>query len=238
VKAVAQRLTLFALEFNQPMWDVVLIQKIVESMSLSLVPRSEHTQSRKLAITAQPPASHDQRFNDWFADPWHLGQHAAEFGCGHIQDFGFLRGHSRSRERRCPLQHRYVSNEIAFVRDCELLFDVVPPLKDLYFAPQNNSQPDIALSRFVHYISSLDDSTLSKWFKQRKLMIVQLDKGDAFGVAIKLFVLSLVSHTRNLRVRVDNQNLELGALRVGSVLFYRDSVGTSGKALSRQTRFE
>ena len=40
-------------------------------------------------------------------------------------------------------------------------------------------------------------------------MIVQLDKGDALGVAIKLFVLSLVSHTCNLRVRVDNQNLEL-----------------------------
>ena len=62
--------------------------------------------------------------------------------------------------------------EIAFVCDCELLFDVVPPLKDLYFAPQNNSQPDVPLPGFVHNLAALHDTTLPKWFKQRKLMII------------------------------------------------------------------
>jgi hypothetical protein len=38
---------------------------------------------------------------------------------------------SRSRERRRPLQHRHIADEIALVRNREFLFDVVPSLEDL-----------------------------------------------------------------------------------------------------------
>jgi len=38
-------------------------------------------------------------------------------------------------------------------------------------------------------------------------MIVQFWKRDAFGVALKLLVLLLVSHVRTLRVHLDNPNL-------------------------------
>jgi hypothetical protein len=50
VKAIAQGLTLFALEFDQTMRDVVLIQKIVELVSVTRAARSEHTQPCELAI--------------------------------------------------------------------------------------------------------------------------------------------------------------------------------------------
>jgi hypothetical protein len=43
VKTVAQCLTLFALEFDQTMRNVVLVQKIIELMSLTPTARGEHT---------------------------------------------------------------------------------------------------------------------------------------------------------------------------------------------------
>ena len=165
MEPVGQRLTLFALEFDQTMWDVVLIQKIVELMGIPRAARSEHTQSCKLAIATQPPSSHDQRVHDWFADPWQFGQCPSEFIRGHVQNLGFIRCHSRSRERRCPLQHCHVADEIALVRNREFLLDVIPPLDYLDFATQNNSQPNVPLASFVHHLATLHDTTMSEWFK-------------------------------------------------------------------------
>src|SRR5215472_12083035 len=111
----AQRLTLFALEFDQTMWDVVLVQKIVELMSVTRAARSNHTQTGKLPIATNPTTSHDQRVHDWFANPWQLGQHAPEFVRRHIKDLGLVRCYARSCERRCALQHRNVADEIPLV---------------------------------------------------------------------------------------------------------------------------
>src|SRR5215471_12018276 len=168
----AQRLTLFALEFDQTMQDVVLVQKIVELMSVTPVARSEHTQTGKLVIAKQSPPSHDQRVHNWFANPWYFGQDPPEFVRWHVQDLRLVRRHSRSRQRGCALQHSHVADEIALVRDCEFQFDVVPSLEDLYFAAQNNSQTDIPLPGLVHHVPALGDTALSQLFEQRKLMIV------------------------------------------------------------------
>src|SRR5262245_45128591 len=154
------------------MRDVVLIQKIVELMSVTRTALSKHTQSGKFAIATQAPSSHDQRVHDRFADPWHLRQHAPEFSRGHVQNLGLVRCHARSRERRCPLQHRHVADEITRVPNREFLFDVVPPLEDLYFAAQDNRQANVSLSRLVHYLVTLHDTALSERFKQRELVIV------------------------------------------------------------------
>jgi hypothetical protein len=43
-------------------------------------------------------------------------------------------------------------------------------------------------------IATLHDTTLSEGFKQRKLMIVQFRKRDAFSIAVEPFVLLVVSH--------------------------------------------
>src|SRR6266567_559851 len=177
-------------------------------MSLTRATRSEHAQSRKLAIPANSPAPHNECVHDWFAYSWHPSQYAPEFSRRNVQNLGLIRCHSGSRERRCPLQHRDIANEIAVVRNGELLFGPVALLEDLYFAAQYNSQTNIALSHFVHHLIALRDTTLAEWFKQRKLMIVQLGKRDAFGVAIKLLVIfCLVSHMQILRATQHNPNL-------------------------------
>jgi hypothetical protein len=95
-----------------------------------------------------------------------------EFVRGHVKNLGLVRRNSRSREGRCALQHRNVADEIPLVPNCEFHFDVVPPLEDLYFALQNDSQANIALSGFVHDVPALCDTALPERFKQRKLMIV------------------------------------------------------------------
>src|SRR5262249_12011297 len=146
--------------------------KIVELMSVTCAACSEHTQTGKLAIATNPTTSHDQRIHNWFADPWYLGQDAPEFVRRHIKDLSLVRCYARSCERRCALQHCYVADETPLVRNCEFHFDVVPPLEDLYFASQNNSQTDVPLPSLVHYVPALDDTALSERFKQRKLMVI------------------------------------------------------------------
>src|SRR5207253_874186 len=154
------------------MRDVVLVEKIVELMSLSRAPRGEHTQSCKLAIATQSPSSHDQRVHDWFANPWHLGKRVPEFISGHRRDLGFVRCSARRRDRRPPFQRRLVAEKVALVRNRELLLHVIPPLEDLYFATQNNGKADVPLPGFIHDFAPACDTPLSKWFKQRQLMIV------------------------------------------------------------------
>src|SRR5262245_14507517 len=165
-------LALFALEFDQTVRDVVLVQKIVELMSVTPAARSEHTQTGKLVIATEPTSSHDQRVHNRFTDPWQLGQDAPEFSRGHIKDLGLVRCYARGCERRCALQHRNIANEIPLVRNCEFQFDVVPLLEDLYFAAQNNSQTDVPLPGLVHHVPALRGTAFSQRFEQRKLMVV------------------------------------------------------------------
>src|SRR5262245_10261428 len=160
----AQRLTLFALEFDQTMQDVVLIQKIVELMSIAGTARSEHTQSGKLVIATEPTSSHDQRVHDWFANPWQLCEHAPELSRRDMKNLGLVRCYARGRERRCALQHCHVADEIALVCDSEFHFDIIPALEDLYFAAQNNSQTDVALAGFVHDVPTLCGTAFSQRF--------------------------------------------------------------------------
>ena len=66
-------------------------------------------------------------------------------------------------------------------------------------------------------------------------MIVQFRKGDAFGIAVKLFVLLLVSHIRNLRVALDNPTLrrpELPARVDSRADFHEESARVAMKSSS------
>jgi hypothetical protein len=161
VKSVGQRLTLFALERDQSMRDVVLIQKIVELTSVTCAARSQYTQSSKFAVPRDSTPPHDQGVHDWFADPWYLSQHAPQFSRRQMKDLSFVRCDPRRRERRCALQHCDVANEIALVPDCEFLFDAIPLLDDLYFAAQDNRQTDVPLPGFEEHLTALDDTALS-----------------------------------------------------------------------------
>src|SRR5207248_347873 len=74
------------------------------------------------------------------------------------------------------------------------------------------------LPGLVNHVAALHGTALSQWFEQRKLIIIQLGKGNTFGVSIKLLVvLSLVSHREILRATQHNPNLSRTCCREDSV---------------------
>src|SRR2546430_7476730 len=138
MKAVAHGLTLFALEFDQTMGDVVLVQKIVELMSVTRAAHSQHTQSCKLAIPADSAAPHDQRIDDRLAYGRNFRQRAPKFGRRNEEDLGLVRRDSRRTEDRRALEHRYVAHEITLACDSQVVFGAVARLVRFEFATQNN----------------------------------------------------------------------------------------------------
>src|SRR5438046_8249372 len=90
---------------------------------------------------------------------------------------------------------RQVANEIALVCRAENLFRIVAMLESFDFATQENGQSEIALSSLINQITALHEASFAQWLKQRKLVIVQFRKRDAFRIAIKLFVLLVVGHS-------------------------------------------
>src|SRR2546425_11723009 len=67
MKTFAQCFALFALKFYQPMRDAILVEKIIELMSIARVAAGQNTHARKFAIATKPPSSHDQRIDDRLA---------------------------------------------------------------------------------------------------------------------------------------------------------------------------
>jgi hypothetical protein len=68
------------------------------------------------------------------------------------------------------------------------LFGPVALLESFDLAAQDNGQAKIALSGFVNQLATLYDASFRQRLEQRKLAIVQFREGDAFRVAIELFV--------------------------------------------------
>src|SRR6266550_9307869 len=82
----------------------------------------------------------------------------------------------------------------------ENLFGSVALLESFDLAPQNNGQAKITLSGFVNQLATLYDASFRQRLEQRKLAIVQFREGDAFRVAIELFVPMFVGcHFKTLR---------------------------------------
>ena len=79
MKTFAQRLPLFAFKFDQPMRDAVLVEKIIELMSIARVAASQNTHSGKFPIASYSPPSHDQRIDDCLADGGNFRQRSPEF---------------------------------------------------------------------------------------------------------------------------------------------------------------
>src|SRR5262249_41223074 len=127
-----------------------------------------------------------------------------------------IRCDSGRTEDRRALQHRDVAHEITLARVSQIVFGAVARLERFEFAAQNNCQSEITLPGLEDEIATLHDTTLSEGFKQRELMIVQFWKGDAFSIAIELFVLLVVSHLRNLRATRHNPNLTHASTHVRS----------------------
>src|SRR5438270_12409065 len=91
MKTFAQRLPLFALKFHQPMRDAILIEEIIELMSISRVATCQNTHSREFAIATESSSTHDQGIDDCLAHRRNFRQRTPEFGCRNVEDLGLFR---------------------------------------------------------------------------------------------------------------------------------------------------
>ena len=85
------------------------------------------------------------------------------------------------------------------VQGSQNVLRAVALFEDVYFAAKNNRQAKIALTDLEKNVAALQVAPLCNGFKQRQLMIVQLGKGYAFSISIKLFVSVFFSHVITLR---------------------------------------
>src|SRR2546430_9639529 len=103
MKTFAQCFALFTLKFYQPMRDAILVQKIIELMSIARVAAGQNTHARKFAIATKPASSHDQRIDDRLAYGGKLPHPAPKFGPRQKEELGLLPLYSgRTEDRRAP----------------------------------------------------------------------------------------------------------------------------------------
>ena len=56
MKTFAQRLSLFAFKFDQPMRDAIFVEEIIELMSIARIRGCQNTHARKFAIATRAGA--------------------------------------------------------------------------------------------------------------------------------------------------------------------------------------
>src|SRR6266700_7434055 len=122
METLTQRLPLFALKFYQPVRNAILVEEIIELMSIARVAAGQNTHARKFAIAAKPAPSHDQRIDDCLAHGGNLRQRAPKFGRRNEEDLGLFRRDSGRTEDRCALEHRYVAHEITLACVSQVIF--------------------------------------------------------------------------------------------------------------------
>ena len=67
VQPLAECMSLLTLEFDQPVRDAILVEKIVELMALARVTQRDNAQPRELAIAPEPPPAHDESVHNRLA---------------------------------------------------------------------------------------------------------------------------------------------------------------------------
>ena len=90
----AERLSLFAFKFDEPMGDVIFIQEIIELMSFACAACRENAQPSKFPIASDPSPTHDECVDDRGAYAGQFGERAPQFSCGHVKYLRFRRGHA------------------------------------------------------------------------------------------------------------------------------------------------
>src|SRR5436305_9941706 len=120
------------------MRDAILVEKIIELMSIARVAACQNTHARKFAIATKPAPSHDQRIDDRLAYGRNFRQRAPKCGRGNVKYLGLIGFDSGGTEYRCALEHRYVAQEITLARVSQIIFSAVAGLERFEFTAQNN----------------------------------------------------------------------------------------------------
>src|SRR5207248_4726110 len=102
MKTFAQCLALFAFKFDQPMRDAILVEEIIELMSIARIAVCQNTHSREFAIAAEPTPSHDQGIDDCFAHGRNFRQSAPKFCGRNVEYLCLVRCDSGRTEDRVP----------------------------------------------------------------------------------------------------------------------------------------
>src|SRR6266404_8034745 len=101
------------------MRDAILVEKIVELMTLARLTQRDDAQSGEFAVAPEPPSPHDESVYNGLAHPRELSERAADFDCRNLQNLGVFRLHARTRQRGRALEHCDVADEIALSRCSE-----------------------------------------------------------------------------------------------------------------------
>ena len=140
MQAFAQGAPVFALKVDQPVRDMVFVEKIVELVAVSRTVLRENAQPGKLAVALQPLPTHDERAHDRLADAGQFRERLAKPVCGHFQNFALIRFASRIGQRRGAHEHRNVPDETARACSREDLLLPVARLEDFQLAAQDHRQ--------------------------------------------------------------------------------------------------
>src|SRR5437764_15311453 len=98
------------------MRDAILVEKIIELMSIARVTAGQNTHARKFAIATKPASSHDQRIDDRLAYGGNFRQRAPKCRRGDEEEFSLIRCDSGRTQDRRALGPRYVAHEITLGR--------------------------------------------------------------------------------------------------------------------------
>src|SRR5437762_8283533 len=98
------------------MRNAILVEKVIELMSIARVAAGQNTHASKFAIATKPASSHDQRIDDRLAYGGNFCQRAPKCGRRNKKYLGLIRCDSGRTEDRRALEHRYVAHEITLAR--------------------------------------------------------------------------------------------------------------------------
>src|SRR5205814_7154948 len=65
MEALAQGLTIWALRLNQPVRNMILVEEIVDLISVPRAVQGDNAQAGKLAVAPESLPSHDESAHDW-----------------------------------------------------------------------------------------------------------------------------------------------------------------------------
>src|SRR5437867_4899362 len=103
MEPTAKLLALRTLKFDEAMRDMILVEKIMELMSLPRTTQRDDAQPSELAVAPKSPPAHDNCADNRLAQTRQFGERAPDFDRRNFQNFGLFRLHTRSGQHGGPL---------------------------------------------------------------------------------------------------------------------------------------
>ena len=185
----------FAVGINQPMGDMIFVQKIVELAAIARAILGDDAQPAKFAVALQPLPAHDERAHDRLAHPRQFRQRLAEpvpTGTSRISLSPALPRALASAA--VPISIATSPMKSRGPRRGQDLLLPVARLEDFQFAAQDHRQAEIALARFEYQFAAPQMRRVPSGSSIAELPVIELRKGDALGIPVELLVFVEFGH--------------------------------------------